>query len=546
MKSIRTPLGVSTLLGLSLTMAPGAFAAEAVTVDTTTPIGAYWEKNKDVLGAATGEQQTFANGSTQQTFENGVVTQGKYGGVQAVTGTAGEAFMKAGGAEKFGNAESAPWKHSHCGLSITTHDGKTRWLVVLDEKTQAGSYINLNSAEAKTWQAERSKTRSCFTNNAVVETTPVLPESPAEPVAPETPAEPETPVVPEVPAQPETPVAPEVPAEPVAPETPAEPVVPETPAEPETPADTNFGDAANKIADARAVAAANGVAVAETGGELTNATADLVTQDFGGNISAIYSIAQDRALMINTDALASYLANPGQYGTYLYQNEYTKHWKTGALELRALFYNTTAENCSTPVTWDDHGYALYSTGTAVISHYFIQYDDYGTCINWDNQTTASPVTWGAGLMDRTATGTEIDTTYDWSAAKYIPLQQVLELRVDTNKVVYIKADAQGKPLAGAKPVESSALTEALNLSDRGRFSSYNDWAAGGNWNIWNEMTMLGAPVAEATEATANGTTIVTQQFEGGTLVWTKGTAFMNAELNDLGQAKLAWYTALGL
>lgn len=79
-----------------------------MTVDTTTPIGAYWEKNKDVLGAATGEQQTFANGSTQQTFENGVVTQGKYGGVQAVTGAAGEAFMKAGGAEKFGNAESAP------------------------------------------------------------------------------------------------------------------------------------------------------------------------------------------------------------------------------------------------------------------------------------------------------------------------------------------------------------------------------------------------------------------------------------------------------
>lgn len=561
MKSLRTPLGVITLLGLSLTMAPGAFAADAVTVDTDTPIGAYWEKNKDALGAATGEQQTFANGSTQQTFENGVVTQGKYGGVQAVTGAAGEAFMKAGGAEKFGNAESAPWKHSHCGLSITTHDSKTRWLVVLDEKTQAGSYINLNSAEAKAWQAERSKTRSCFTNNAVVETTPVLPETPAEPVAPETPAEPETPVVPETPAEPvapetpaepETPVVPETPAEPVAPETPAvpetpaEPVAPETPTEPEAPADTNFGDAANKIADARAVAAANGVAVAETGGELTKATADLVTQNFGGNVSAVYSIAQDRALMINTDALASYLANPGQYGTYLYQNEYTKHWKTGALELRALFYNTTAENCSTPVTWDDHGYALYSTGTAVISHYFIQYDDYGTCINWDNQTTASPVTWGAGLMDRTATGTEIDTTYDWSAAKYIPLQQVLELRVDANKVVYIKADAQGKPLAGAKPVESSALTEALNLSDRGRFSSYNDWAAGGNWNIWNEMTMLGAPVAEATEATANGTTIVTQQFEGGTLVWTKGTAFMNAELNDLGQAKLAWYTALGL
>ncbi|MGV3102576.1 hypothetical protein [Rothia sp. 32237D007AR] len=566
MKSLRTSLGLTTLIGLSLTLTPGAFAVDAA-VDTTTPIGAYWEQHQDVLGAATGEQQVFANGATQQTFENGVVTQGKYGGVQAVTGAAGAAFLKAGGAEKFGNAESSPWKHSHCGLSLTTHDGKTRWLVVLDEKTQAGSYLNLNSAEAKAWQAERSKTRSCFTNNAVAPAAPVVYGAQPEPVVAEGPAplaEGVTPVEPvaegiippvepvaEGIAPPVEPVAegvtpPVVAAEPEAPVAPEVPAEPETPVAPEAPADTNFGDAANKIAEARALALAEGVVVAENGGELTKVTSDLVTLNFGGNISAIYSISQDRALMINTDALAIYLANPGEYGTYLYQNEYTKHWKTGALELRALFYNTTAEQCSTPVTWDDHGYALFSSGTAVISHYFIQYNDYGTCINWDNQTVASPVTWGAGLMDRTATGTEIDATYDWSAAKFIPLQQVLELRLDANKVVYIKADANGKPLAGAQPVESSALTEALNLADRGRFSSYNDWAAGGDWNIWNEMTMLGAPIADATEVTVNGTTTVTQQFEGGTLIWAKGSIFMKAELNDLGKAKLAWYNDLGL
>ncbi|ORC15544.1 hypothetical protein A7979_07385 [Rothia nasimurium] len=487
MKSLRTSLGVTALVGLSLTMAPNAFAVDTPTVDTTTAIGTYWSNNQDALGQPTGNQQTFANGATQQVFENGVVTQGKYGGVQAITGKAGQAFVSAGGAEKFGNAESAPWKHGYCGLSVTTSDSKTRWLVVLDEQTQPGSYLDLKSAEAKAWQAERSKTRSCFTNNAAVET-------PIEPVT-----------------------------------------------------EVNYGNAAQKIADARATALANGVQVAETGGELIKATDDLVTQDFGDNISAVYSMAQDRALMINTDALKAYLADPATYGQYLYQNEYTTNWKTGALELRALFYNSTAENCSTPVTGDDHGYALFSLGGTVISHYFIQYNDYGTCINWDNQTVASPIAWGPGLMDRTAVGTEIDATYDWSAAKFIPLQQVLELRVDAAKVVYIKADAAGKPLAGAKPVESSAMTEALKLADRGRFSAYNDWANGGNWNIWNEMTMLGAPVAAATEATADdGTVTVSQEFEGGTLVWTKGSESMSPQLNDLGKAKLDWYNSLGL
>lgn len=499
MKSLRTSLGVTTLVGLSLTMAPGAFAADAVTVDTNTPIGAYWSKHKDTLGAATGAQQTFANGARQQVFEKGVVTFGPRGGVQVIPGQAGQSFVKAGGAEKFGNADTAPWKHAYCGESITTFDGKTRWLVVLDEKTQPGSFLDLSSPEANKWKAERSKTKQCFTNNAVVDV-------------------------------------------------PTQPVTPEQPADPAPPADATFGNASAKIAEARTQAVTQGITVAETGGKLTKATADLVTQDFGGNVSAVYSLSQDKALMINTDALAVYLADPASYGSYLYQNEYTKNRITGALELRALFYNSKAENCSPAQTSNDHGYALYSAPdqSAVISQYFIQYDYSGSCINYENQNAASPVSWPKHLMDRTPVGTAIDSTYDWSQAKYIPIQQVLELRVNDSKVVYIKADSAGKPLAGAKPVESAALTEALNLADRGRFSAYNDWANGGNWNMWSEITMLGAPVGPVSEATANGTTIVTQEFEGGTLVWTKGTVHMNAELNDLGNAKLKWYNSLGL
>ncbi len=485
--------------------APAALAQDVAPVDTSSPIGAYWEQNKDVLGAPKGAEQTFANGSKQQVFESGVVTSGKWGGAQAITGKAAETFLKAGGAEKFGNAESAPWKHGYCGLSLTTHDSKTRWLVVLDEKTQAGSYIDLRSAEGKKWQAERSKTRSCFANNAQLEDIAPVEEQPVTPVLRDG----------------------------------------TTPGE-QTPA--HITAAANKIADARAIAVANGISVAEQGQAPREVTEDLVAQDFGNNVSGLYSKAQDRALLVNTNALKVYLTKPAAYGSYLYMNEFVENRATGATELRALFYNTAATQCSTPETWDDHGYALYATadGKAVMSQYYVQFDDFGTCINYESQVTASPVSWAEGMLDRTPQGTEIDATYDWASAKFIPLQQVLELRLDANKVVYIKADEAGKPLAGAKPVESSALTQALNLADRGRFSSYNDWATGGNWNIWSEMTMLGAPVAAATESTANGTTIVTQAFEGGTLVWTKGTPYMNAELNELGQAKLAWYKGLGI
>ncbi|MDO4898895.1 MAG: hypothetical protein Q3965_06245 [Rothia sp. (in: high G+C Gram-positive bacteria)] len=130
MKNLRAPLGLAALLSLSLTALPAVAAtAETSTPDTSTPIGAYWETHQEELGAPTGELVTYPNGSSQQTFEKGLLTDGPYGGVQAILGTAGETFLKAGGAEKFGNAESAPWKHYLCGQSLTTHDGKTRWLL---------------------------------------------------------------------------------------------------------------------------------------------------------------------------------------------------------------------------------------------------------------------------------------------------------------------------------------------------------------------------------------------------------------------------------
>lgn len=484
-KNLRTPMSLTALVGLSLSVAPtGAFAAESAVVDTTTSIGAYWEKNKDALGAAVENQECFTNGACEQVFEKGVVTNGKWGGVQAIMGEAGTAFSQAGGAEKFGNAEGQPWKHTFCGNSITTHDGKTRWLVVLDSKTQAGSYLDLNSEAGKQWKIDRMQTRACFPNNVAAA------EQPAPPV-------------------------------------------------------TEVEEASNKIADVLAIAQAHNVAVAGGQSAPVKVTEDLYAQDFGNNISGLYSASQDRALMISTDALAYYLADPARYGTYLYMNEYVQHDE--GVQVQAFFYSTADQNCSNTDDWRAYGSALYTStnGEAVMHQTYVQNDSYtGECINYDNMQVASPLNWAPQLMDRTPGAGAVDASYDWSKAEYIAIQQVLELRVSDTEVVYIKAGADRKPLPGATPVKSSALVEAMAADDRGRFSAYSDWANGGSYNIWNSVTMLGAPLAEATESTANGDTIVTQAFEGGTLVWYKGTPHAYAELNELGQAKQAWYDSL--
>lgn len=483
-KNLRTPMGITALVGLSLSLAPaGAFAAEAAPIDASTAIGAYWEKNKDALGAAVDPQECFTNGACEQVFENGVVTHGKWGGVQSLMGEAGQTFTQAGGAEKFGNAEGQPWNHTYCGSSVTAHDGKTRWLVVLDSKTQAGSFIDLNSAESKQWVATRAQDRSCFPNNAVVEETPVV--------------------------------------------------------------DATAQAAADKIADARAVANANAAGVGEALAAPVKVTEDLYTQDFGSNVSGLYSVSQDRAVMINTDALQVYLANPAKYGSYLYMNEFYPH--DAGVQIHALFYTSADRNCEATHKWQDHGYALYTStnGEAVLAQYYQQNNEYiGECFNYNNDTVAAPVAWPTRFMDRTPGAGAVDTTYDWSQAKLIEIQQVLELRVNESTVVYIKADANGKPLAGATPVESSALSYTLELSDRGRFSAYNEWVNGGSYNIWSATTMLGAPVGEAVESVVDGEAIVTQEFEGGNLVWFKDTPHTRVDLNELGKAKLAWYEDL--
>ncbi|MDO4898892.1 MAG: hypothetical protein Q3965_06230 [Rothia sp. (in: high G+C Gram-positive bacteria)] len=123
---------------------------------------------------------------------------------------------------------------------------------------------------------------------------------------------------------------------------------------------------------------------------------------------------------------------------------------------------------------------------------------------------------------------------------------MLELSLGGDEAVYIKADSEGKPLAGAQPVKVSALFKAADPDGRATWSTpHEQWAEGGLQNIWTNLTMLGAPIAEATESPAeDGSTTVTQEFEGGRIIWKKGTTELRAELNDLGKEKNQWYDSL--
>ncbi|MDO4898893.1 MAG: hypothetical protein Q3965_06235 [Rothia sp. (in: high G+C Gram-positive bacteria)] len=164
--------------------------------------------------------------------------------------------------------------------------------------------------------------------------------------------------------------------------------------------------------------------MAETGGQISAATDDLLVQDFGDNISAIYNRSQDRALIINSNALEAYLADPAKYGTYLYQNEFISNSKTGVLEVHALFYNSATENCTNPQK-NDYGYGLYSSpqqDTVILRGFYQLKLNSGTCFNFNDDKLAVPLSWKEGLLDREPVGTEVDTSYDWSKAHYIPLQ----------------------------------------------------------------------------------------------------------------------------
>lgn len=162
---------------LFATLLMGFAPAHAASTPTSS-IGTYAKKHVSTLGKALAPEETYANGALSQRFQNGLLTWSKRTGVQLLTNPAEiDAFLKAGGASTFGALESGSWRNSFCSQTVTTFDGKTRWLIVVDSKTQPSTSIDLNSAEGKTWKSERSKTGKCFTPTQVAEE----PSQPANP-----------------------------------------------------------------------------------------------------------------------------------------------------------------------------------------------------------------------------------------------------------------------------------------------------------------------------------------------------------------------------
>lgn len=177
-------LGVAFLSAtMLLSAAPGV--ANAATINASTAIGKYGQAHQGELGNPVTDEQKFANGASAQEFERGLVTYSQRTGTRTLTNAQEiQVFKNAGGVEKFGALESGSWNNTFCGQSVTTFDGKTRWMVVVDAKTQPSSSVDLNSAEGNQWKKDRVKTNACFPDNAPVVAQPTEPTDPAQPENP--------------------------------------------------------------------------------------------------------------------------------------------------------------------------------------------------------------------------------------------------------------------------------------------------------------------------------------------------------------------------
>lgn len=297
MKRLSAPLKLVAIACLLLGMTPAGAtttqpAAGEPTVEVSNPIGSYWQDHQDELGEPVTNYVKYDNGAAEQVFSKAVVTFGRYGGIQVIPGDLGTAFIEAGGTMKFGNAESEPFSHSFCGQAITTHNGRTRWLIILDSKTQPGTYINLRSDAALTWQAEREATGACFPRDAHLQV------GTSRTIA-------------------------------------------------------NIGDAEEKMEAARQDAVAHGIIAPEPDVDSRPywATYNSIAQDFGNNVSAIYTLGQPAAIVVNTDALGLYMESPAKYGLIATSNEYPVNEATSDVRIQAIFSETQPLSCLMATRW---------------------------------------------------------------------------------------------------------------------------------------------------------------------------------------------------
>lgn len=336
--------------------------------------------------------------------------------------------------------------------------------------------------------------------------------------------------------------APQPTPQPTTPEGYVKPTVPVTPNNPKDATKSDIENAALTID--KLVSSTTGFTPSQPAGEVTHRSGVYYTQDFGNNISAIYNAEQNKAIWMNTDAVTEYLSDAKSYGSYLWYNDITT--ENGATTIQAVVMRVS----ELKQNYEDDGSILWTDPTSHAMFYLPLSLDWnnGAYMMYHGQNPELL----SGFPDEVTgrvydANLPVDTTFDWSQAVFLKLPGVLWADDAEGNHWYIQATADGKPLPGAKPVQANMLLESEALSDRPRFSAYGDWAFGDEYKMYNNMSMLGAPVSEAVEGVdANGDAYLQQEFEGGTATWYKGTEFVNASLNERGEAKKAWYDSLNL
>lgn len=477
---------------LIVTMTPATAQAAEASPAPKSGIARLWLKDPAKYGQPLSPEKCFPNKTCAQDFENATITWNKRNGVQVLNGAENATtFRAAGGAEVFGGFEGDAWNHAYCGPSVTTYNGQTRSLIVLAGE-HAGASLDLNSPEAEQWKAERVQTGNCFYKEETPE--------------------------------------------------PANPIIPITPDNPKDPAKSDVENASITI-DALVASTTDFQPTAPVSA-VTHRSGVYYSQDFGNNISVLYSAEQNKAIWMNTNAVAEYLLAPQEYGPYLWQTLVSN--EDGQLTLQAL----VMQHAQFSYNWDDYGFMLYALpeNQVLLSRplslewqgedYLIYHDELPALVNGFPDDVAGRV-YDENLP--------VDTTFDWSSARYIGLPGVLVTKDADGNDWYIKATSEQKPLPGAVPVKSNMLLDSYVLSDRPRFASYGEWAYGGDYKMYGPMAMLGAPVGDEVHGTdPEGDPIVTQEFEGGTATWYKGTEWLGADLNERGLAKTEWYKSLNL
>lgn len=154
------------VLGLGMTLAGptlgiGAEAAPQP-AERGAPITEEWSKNRVIYGEPLSELNCSFSWGCTQTFEHAMINWNPRNGVRVLKGAESvRAFEAAGGPAEFGALEGDVFRHGYCGPSVTTYDGKTRWLIVISGD-RASTALDLSSETARTWMAERARTRECF------------------------------------------------------------------------------------------------------------------------------------------------------------------------------------------------------------------------------------------------------------------------------------------------------------------------------------------------------------------------------------------------